>query len=179
MRPRPLFATRTTVPPVGAATAARTATAASTAKRATIARRSGSGVGATATRARGRLGMTASFDSERATPHSLLRRAARSGFARLTEAAVRREQLEDLVLPEGRRDVAVSAGDLRSSPERIQHRLLGRIDGGGEDGVERGVGDDFDGDPGATLLARPPAGRREREEDLAAAVRRRRARASQ
>ena len=75
------------------------------------------------------------------------------------ERSVLLEQLEHVVVREPALQPALAADDVRRCPERVQHGLLGRLDGRREELVQT---------PSSSTPSRRRG--REREEDLAAAV---------
>ena len=76
------------------------------------------------------------------------------------------EELEHVVVGERAADASFAARHLGRGPDCVEHGLLGRVDSGLEHVVEVAVGHIG----GRRLSARPPRGRSERDEDLAAAV---------
>src|SRR5204862_4923654 len=86
-------------------------------------------------------------------------RALLAEGGRALERAALSQELQHLVVREAPLDPTLPALDVGRRPERVQHRLLGRLDGRGEERVEL-----------AALELLPVLSDRESEEDLAAAV---------
>ena len=98
---------------------------------------------------------------------------ARSGrlvARRQRQPAVRPQQLEHRLVRQGADDPPSAALRVDRRPERVQHRLLGRLDDGGEERVEVRVGNGDTIDADRRCLAALARRRREGDEDLAAPV---------
>jgi hypothetical protein len=78
---------------------------------------------------------------------------------------VRRQDVEDIVVQQSSHEAAPAPGRVAREPQRVEHRLLGGLDGAGEERVQLAAGQAARG----RAAARVGAGS-EREEDLAAAV---------
>src|SRR4051812_15168313 len=109
------------------------------------------------------------FSNHRRHPVALtpvaLPTAATAAPSSALEPAVRGEPGEHVVVGQRAHEAPVATVDVAGEPQRVEHRLLGRLDGAGEEGVEGLVGQE----------RRRRTARRERHEDLAAAVMRDRA----
>src|SRR5512133_426853 len=85
------------------------------------------------------------------------------------EPPVRRQDVEDVVVRQGSHEAPIAPRRVAGKPERVEHGLLGGLDGAGEERVQVAVGQAPCGRASAGVGASAGV-RDERQEDLAAAM---------